>query len=239
MYKFLYCCAALLLTFIFLGCGEKLTEEQLYTKARDFEANVQYDQAKSSYKKLIADYPKSAKMAEAQDKIDLIDKAQSFEQEKLLSEIKTYETREDLESLLILYATFLKRFPDYPQSDELLQKLAWSYHNRQEFQRAISTYQRLLEEKPQSQHAAQAQFMIGYIYANEIKDLERARQAYTAFQQKYPQHDLSDDVAFELEHLGKDINDFDFLTRSQEEPTTTGSGANNGKSSSTGRAAKQ
>lgn len=230
--------AALLLGFAFLSCGEKLTEEQLYTKARDFEANAQYDQARSSYKKFVADFSKSPKMPEAQNKIDLIDKALSFDQEKLLAEVKSYEAREDLEALIILYATFLKRFPDYAQSDDFLQKLAWSYHNRQEFQKAISTYQRLLEEKSQSQHAAQAQFMVGYIYANEIKDLDRARQAYTAFQQKFPQHDLSDDVAFELEHLGKDINDFDFLTRSQEEPATTTTGGN-GKSASTGRAAKQ
>lgn len=229
--------AALLLSFAFLSCGEKLTEEQLYTKARDFEADAQYDQAKSSYKKFIADYPQSPKMAEAQNKVDLIDKALSFDQEKLLAEVKSYEAREDLEALLILYSSLLKRFPNYAQSDDLLQKLAWSYHNRQEFQKAVSTYQRLLEENPQSQHAAQAQFMVGYIYANEIKDLDRARQAYTAFQQKYPQHDLSDDVAFELEHLGKDINEFDFLNSSQVEPVTTGGG--NGKSASTGQAAKE
>lgn len=239
MYKFCRSAALLLVlsSLAFQSCSEKLTEEQLYTKARDLEAEAQYDQARSSYKKFVAVFPQSVKMPEAQSKIDLIDKALSFDQEKLLAEVKSHETREDLEALVILYATFLKRFPDYAQNDDVLQKLAWSYHNRQEFQKAISTYQRLLEEKPQSTHAAQAQFMVGYIYANEIKDLDRARQAYTAFQQKYPQHDLSDDVAFELEHLGKDINDFNFLNNSQAEPATAG--GSNGNSASTGSAAKE
>ncbi len=240
MYKIFSRCAALLLGFVVLSCGEKLTEEQLYNKAREREAHTEYGEAKDSYKKLLADYPQSAKAQEAQNKVDLIDKTASLAQEELLAEMKNYESREDLENVLIYYNTFLQRFPKYEQRDDVLQKLAWSYHNRQEFQRAVSTYQRLLEEMPQSSHAAQGQFMVGYIYANEIKDLDRARQAYSAFQKNYPQHDLSDDVAFELEHLGKDINTFDFLTTSQEEQPTTGApGANNGKSESAKRAAKQ
>ncbi len=232
--------AALLLSVAFLSCGEKLTEEQLYTKARDFEANAEYSQAKSAYKKLLADYPQSLKAQEATAKTDLLDKAETLEQEKLLAEIKSYETREELENMLVLYNTFLQRFPKYEQRDDVLQKLAWSYHNRRDFQRAVMTYQLLLEESPRSTHAAQSQFMVGYIYANEIKDLDRARQAYSAFQKKFPQHDLSDDVAFELEHLGKDINELEFLTKSQEEPATiNATSTNNGKSAAAGRAAKQ
>lgn len=236
MPKALFRSAALLLSFAFLSCGEKLTEEQLYTKARDFELNAEYGPAKSAYKKLLADFPQSAKAQEASGKVELFDKAESLDQEKLLAEMRAYESREELENMLIFYNAFLKRFPKYAQRDEILQKLAWSYHNRQEFQRAVASYQRLLEETPQSQHAAQAQFMVGYIYANHINDLERARQAYTTFQQKYPQHDLSDDVAFELEHLGKDINSFDFLTKSQEEPAATNAtSTNNGKSAAAGK----
>lgn len=228
---------ALLLSFAFLSCGEKLTEEQLLTQARESELNAEYGKAKSAYKKLLADYAASAKVQEASAKIDLIEKAETLEQESLLTELKSYEAREDLESMQLLYNIFLQRFPQYPQRDDILQKLAWSYHNRKEFQRSVSTYQLLLEQLPQSSHAAQSQFMVGYIYANEIKDLDRARQAYTAFQQKYPQHDLSDDVAFELEHLGKDINDLDFLSKSSE--ATPSASESNGKPAPSSRAAKQ
>lgn len=230
--------AALLLCLAYISCGEKLTEEQLYTKARDFEANADYSDAKSSYKKLLADYPESLKTQEVAAKVELLEKAQTLEQEPLLAELKAVEAREDLESMLILYNSLLTRFPKYEQRDDILQKLAWSYHNRKEFQRSVATYQRLLTDLPQSAHAAQSQFMVGYIYANEIKDLDRARQAYEAFQQKFPQHDLSDDVAFELSHLGKDINELEFLSKPQEEPATFHSpGTNGGKSA--GRAAKQ
>ncbi len=230
--------AALLLSLALFSCGEKLTEEQLYTKAREFEANAEYSQAKSSYKKLLADYPESLKTQEVTAKVELLEKAQALEQAPLLAELKTFEAREELENMLILYNAFLARFPKYEQRDDILQKLAWSYHNRKEFQRSVDTYQRLLTDLPQSSHAAQSQFMVGYIYANEIKDLDRARQAYEAFQKNYPQHDLSDDVAFELAHLGKDINELEFLSKPQEEPATVNpASTNNGKAA--GRAAKQ
>lgn len=237
MFKSCFRFAALLLSLAFLNCGEKLTEEQLLTKARDFEANADYAQAKSAYKQLLADYADSTNVQEVSAKIDLIEKAETLEQENLLAELKSYEAREDLESMQILYNIFLKRFPQYPQRDDILQKLAWSYHNRKEFQRSVSTYQLLLEQLPQSSHAAQSQFMVGYIYANEIKDLDRARQAYLAFQQKYPEHDLSDDVAFELEHLGKDINDLDFLSKSSE--PAAGASESNGKSAPSSSAPRQ
>jgi TolA-binding protein len=230
---------ALLFSVAFLSCGEKLTEEQLYTKARDFEANAEYSQAQSAYKRFLADFPQSLKTQEVTAKADLIGKAESLAQEKLLEETKAYETSEDLESMLILYNTFLERFPDYKQRDEVLQKLAWCYHNRREFQRAVTTYQRLLTETPQSAHAAQSQFMVGYIYANEIKDLDRARQAYETFQKNFPQHDLSDDVAFELAHLGKDINELEFLSKSQEEPATINATSTNSDNAASERAAKQ
>jgi hypothetical protein len=51
-------------------------------------------------------------------------------------------------------------------------------------------------------------FMVGYIYANHIQDLDKAKQHYNAFLEKYPQHDLSDDVQFELANLGKDPSEF-------------------------------
>lgn len=229
--------AALLLFLAYLGCGEKLTEEQLYTKAREFETNAEYSDAKSSYKKLLAEYPESLKAQEVSAKVELLEKAQTLEQAPLLAEMKALEAREDLDGMLILYNAFLVRFPQYEQRDDILQKLAWSYHNRKEFQRSVNTYQRLLNDLPQSTHAAQSQFMVGYIYANEIKDLDRARQAYETFQKNYPQHDLSDDVAFELAHLGKDINELEFLSKPHEEPATISTSTNNGKSA--GRAAKQ
>ncbi|MDZ7262494.1 MAG: tetratricopeptide repeat protein, partial [candidate division KSB1 bacterium] len=56
-----------------------------------------------------------------------------------------------------------------------------------------------------------AQFMIGYLYANEIKDLDKARSAYQVFLEKYPENELVPSVKWELDHLGKDISEIEFL----------------------------
>ena len=48
--------------------------------------------------------------------------------------------------------------------------------------------------------------MIGFIYANSVSDTAKAREAYTIFLKKYPDHELVSSVKWELAHLGKDIN---------------------------------
>jgi len=53
--------------------------------------------------------------------------------------------------------------------------------------------------------------MIGYIYANILKDTDSARKEYQYFLEQYPKHDLSPSVRFELDFLGKDINDIPAL----------------------------
>ena len=58
---------------------------------------------------------------------------------------------------------------------------------------------------------AQAQFMIGYIYANILNDNSQAELNYKNFLDRFPDHELAPSVQFELDHLGKDINEIDVL----------------------------
>ena len=53
--------------------------------------------------------------------------------------------------------------------------------------------------------------MVGYIYANVINDSANALKEYNVFLEKYPDHELVDDVQFEIQWLGKDINDIPAL----------------------------
>ncbi len=80
-----------------------------------------------------------------------------------------------------------------------------------DFQKAIAAYRKVTKEFKGSQQDAHAQFMIGYIYANILNDLESARQEYVAFMENYPKHELTPSVKFELDFLGKDINDIPVL----------------------------
>ena len=53
--------------------------------------------------------------------------------------------------------------------------------------------------------------MIGYIYANVKNDSANALKEYNVFLEKYPDHELAPSVQFEIQWLGKDINDIPAL----------------------------
>jgi len=98
-------------------------------------------------------------------------------------------------------------------ADEMFAK-ANKFQEERNFKEAVHTYEDITIKYPKSEFAAKAQFMIGFVYANEIKDLEKARKAYNRFLEKYS--DLSDSgmvssARWELANLGKDINEIDIL----------------------------
>jgi len=84
------------------------------------------------------------------------------------------------------------------------------------YQEAVKFYENLIKKFPQSKFSPQAQFMIGFIYANEFKDLDNAKIAYEKFLKDYPDHEMAKDAKWELEHLGKDINVIEDLTKSAD-----------------------
>lgn len=71
-----------------------------------------------------------------------------------------------------------------------------------ESREAISLYDRLLKEYPESSRAADALFMKAYVLSNSLRALEEAKQYYEEFIEKYPNHDLYSSAVRELENLG-------------------------------------
>ena len=80
-----------------------------------------------------------------------------------------------------------------------------------DFEKALSEYRLVLSDHKGSKEEALAQFMIGYIYANVIKDFDKARSEYQVFLDHFPKHELYPSVKFEINHLGKDINEIPAL----------------------------
>jgi outer membrane protein assembly factor BamD (BamD/ComL family) len=92
-------------------------------------------------------------------------------------------------------------------SEEEYYSKAQEMYAGQKFDLAIENFKGIAENYPQGKHHAEALFMLGFINANDIKNLDEAKKYYTEFVQKYPNHDLADDAQYELDNLGKDIND--------------------------------
>jgi outer membrane protein assembly factor BamD (BamD/ComL family) len=96
------------------------------------------------------------------------------------------------------------------------------------YDEAIGCYEKLVAKYAKSDYCPQAQFMIGFIYANELKDFEKAKIAYEKFLKDFPEHEMAKDARWEIDHLGKDISDIEELTSASSDTTNakTDSSAN-------------
>lgn len=90
--------------------------------------------------------------------------------------------------------------------EEYYSKAQENYAN-QKFELAVENFKGIAENYAEGKRHAEALFMLGFINANDIKDFEEAKKYYSIFVETYPQHELADDAQYELDNLGKDIND--------------------------------
>ena len=81
------------------------------------------------------------------------------------------------------------------------------YRDMQDFTTAIKQYGDLRIQFSDSKQVPFSLFMQGFIYANMLADFEKAKEYYTEFLEKYPNHELYQSVGFELKYLGRDINE--------------------------------
>ena len=144
--------------------------------------------------------------------IFLISCGQKKTKEQLYAEAKRYERDEQFDEAI---KTFEKLVADYPEATNVDSVLFWigqiQSNSLTDFNSSVKTHARLVEECPESNLAAQSLFMIGYHYANNIGDLDSAKVYYQKFIDKFPENELVNSVKWELEHLGQDINEIDFL----------------------------
>jgi len=67
----------------------------------------------------------------------------------------------------------------------------------------IKLYEQIIEQHGQSKFAAQAQFMIGFVYAEELKEESKARAALEQVIARYPESELVDSARWMLENMAR------------------------------------
>jgi len=73
----------------------------------------------------------------------------------------------------------------------------------------LNYYSELVFNYPDGDHAAEAQFMIGFIHAEELSNYEAARNAFERMKTRYPDSDLVASADWMLEHMGEENPPFD------------------------------
>ena len=155
--------------------------------------------------KTVKNYPGTIQAKQAAKQIAgfpewIINKAETLRKRKL-----TKESINNLSYMVKNYAdNFLAAKAQYIIGDIYMNDL-------RDFEKALAEYRIVLNNHKGSKEEALAQFMIGYIYANVLKDFDKARSEYQVFLDRFPKHELHPSVKFEINHLGKDINEIPAL----------------------------
>jgi hypothetical protein len=68
----------------------------------------------------------------------------------------------------------------------------------------ITAYRALLEQYPESDVSPQAQFMIGFIYSEELKKYDEAEVAFRELLRRYPKAELGPSAEWMLAHMRED-----------------------------------
>lgn len=92
----------------------------------------------------------------------------------------------------------------------------------EKYEDAVRTYRKIVREYPDSRKGANSQFMIGYIYANHIKDFEQAKIELNRFLDKFgakADSGLVEGAKFELLYMGMDIDEIPILSDIGREDT--------------------
>jgi len=99
------------------------------------------------------------------------------------------------------------RFSTSVYAESSLTRLSVIYSNEQyDARKALATYQRYYTLFPNTRQAPSMLFLVGYMYNNELHNIDSARLTYELFLQKYPNDTLAQSARFELQNLGKDLN---------------------------------
>jgi len=95
-----------------------------------------------------------------------------------------------------------------PSEEELFSK-AKAAQEARDFSGAVAAYKQVVANYPSGEKADEAQFMVGFLYANDIGDTAAARSAYETFLEKYAANSDSGMVLsakWELANLGKNVD---------------------------------
>ena len=77
-----------------------------------------------------------------------------------------------------------------------------SLTEEQNYNKAIEFYSKVYKEYPDSSQAPNSLFMIGFLKANELEQLDSARYYYNLFIEKYPDNEMAVSAKAEIENLG-------------------------------------
>jgi outer membrane protein assembly factor BamD (BamD/ComL family) len=134
--------------------------------------------------------------------------------EKSLKQISDMETRlskstamtfdkAKADSLLDLYNNFIQRFPKDSLSPKYLFRSAQLSMTMGNGPKSLELFDRFMATYPESPKASVCMFFKAYVYENILQNLEKAKETYLAFAEKYPNSEFARNAWIAIQNLGK------------------------------------
>jgi|GEM_PF-653428 len=194
---------------IAVGCS-KQPEAAILSEAHALEQAGQHYKAITQYDVLVKVYPQSQRRSEVLFRNGLI----SFYGLKDFTKAEHYFSRILDEAPRSAYGEGARTLIDFMHSEESADSAEALYHSGiaytnllDEFDLGVSLLESITQKYPDARRAAEAQFMKGFVWANTASDTAKARVEYERFLSMYPTHELATSVKWELNYLGRDINE--------------------------------
>lgn len=128
-------------------------------------------------------------------------------EDELFADASKMVDRNGAMELIRTYITFANDFPDDTVAAGMLFKAGDLAMNLNMPMKAIELFDRVMNEYPDFEKVPQCLFLKGYIYENDLKDLDKAREIYELFLEKFPDDDFADDAEICIRNLGKSAED--------------------------------
>jgi len=106
-------------------------------------------------------------------------------------------------TLLRAYEDFADRHNNHAKSPEFLLKAADFYRYMGKPLRSIVMYDKIYTNFPNYEKRPFALFLQGFVFENEVGNVDAAREKYHQFLKQYPDHKIAEDVRTSLRNLGK------------------------------------
>ena len=111
--------------------------------------------------------------------------------------------KEKADSLLSLYDAYIKQYPKDTLAPGYLFKAANIAMNSGNGPKALTLFDQYLQNYPDQPKASLCLFFKAFVYENVIQNLDKARETYLVFIEKYPNDNFTKDARLAIQNLGK------------------------------------
>jgi TolA-binding protein len=123
--------------------------------------------------------------------------------DKLYTEGKTLIQKKETEARgMQILESFEKKFPQDPRTPEVILAIATINQSEKKFKEAEAAYNRLQEKYPKSAEAYKGEFLLGYMYYEDMKDTGKAKAVLNKFIAAYPDSGLTVSAKVLIENIG-------------------------------------